>query len=302
MDEKRYNAEDQINFYGLKSFVYACLQEFFRFISFTKLVVRKKTWYLIIGAIVGIALALVYYYNKSQSYKASMTVIFNRLTAKAYGQVLEDLNSLLSSGEKSRLAEQLKIPGDLAAQLIYIEGKDMYGRPLITDTSSKIYLLFRINLGLAQNVPVDTLQTALLDYFSSLPYIKKMRDVEVQNLQQRLKSIDSDLAKLDTLKSEFNRFLATSKVSSTIYNNAIDPAAIYEQTTKLNTQREHAQRMLYVEQNPVSLIDGFKVVKAKRSEPLLVLMLFLGSVGLFTGLLFGLLLETKEYVLPRQTL
>ena len=42
MNEKRYHAEDQVNFVGLKNLVYAFLQEFYRFVAFTQVVIRKK--------------------------------------------------------------------------------------------------------------------------------------------------------------------------------------------------------------------------------------------------------------------
>jgi hypothetical protein len=298
MNEKQYHSEDQINFVGLKNFVYAFLQEFFRFVEFTGTVVRKKLVYLIVGAILGIAVGLLYYYKKPQVYKASMTAIFNKLNPRTYGQVLEDLNSLLATGESTKFAELLQIPADVAAQVILIDGRNMSNRPLTSDTSNRVFQLFKVNVVLANNITIDTLHTALIKYFRNLPYLKNMSEVEMQFQQKRLNVVESDISKLDTLKSEVNRFLAASKVSSNVYNNAINPAEIYEQSILLNKEWENATRLLKIENYPVSLIDGFKVVKVPRSRPLLDLLLIIGSIGLFTGFLFGLLLETKNQVLP----
>src|SRR5690348_9255763 len=110
MNEKQYHSEDQVNFIGLKNFVYAFLQEFFKFVEFTQLVIRRKLLYIIIGAVLGVAVGVYYWYNKKQVYKASMTVIFNRLNARTYGAVLDDLNTLLATGANDKLAEQLQIP------------------------------------------------------------------------------------------------------------------------------------------------------------------------------------------------
>jgi hypothetical protein len=299
MNEKQYHSEDQINFVGLKNFVYAFLQEFFKFVEFTQLVVRRKLLYIIIGAVMGVLIGLYYYYNKAQVYKASMTVIFNRLNPRTYGAVLENLNTLIASGASNKLVDELKIPASVAEQIILIDGQNMSSRPLMTDTTNKTFQLFKINVMTANEVAIDTLQSALLNYFRNLPYLKNMSTVERQFLQERLTIVDKDLSKLDTLKTEVNRFLASSKVSSSVFNNAINPAEIYEQTTLLIKERENAYKLLYIENDPVSLIDGFKLVKAARSRPLADLLLIIGSVGLFTGFLFGLLLETKKQVLPR---
>jgi hypothetical protein len=299
MNEKQYHSEDQINFVGLKNFVYAFLQEFFKFVEFTQLVVRRKLLYIIIGAVLGVLVGLYYYYNKAQVYKASMTVIFNRLNPRTYGAVIENLNTLLATGAHNKFGEELQIPVSVAEQVIVISGQNMNARPLMTDTTNKTFQLFRINVVTANEVPVDTLQKALLNYFRNLPYLKNMSIVERQYLQERLSIVDKDLAKIDTLKSEVNRFLAASKVSSSVFNNAINPAEIYEQTMALIRERENAYKLLYIENDPVSLVDGFKLVKAAKSRPLEDLLLIIGSIGLFTGFLFGLLLETKKQVLPR---
>lgn len=302
MSEKQRHSEDEINFSGLKSFAFAVLQEFFHFVEFTRVVVRKKLIFLIIGAILGIGLALLYHYKKQQFYTASMVVIFNKLTAKSYGKVVENLNSVVAAGQIELLAKQLQIPVAVASLIIYIDSRNMNDQPLAQDTSSKIFQLFKINLRLASPTNVDTIQSGLLNYFANLPYLKAMTDVERKYHQERLRAIDSDLAKLDSLKSTFNQFLSDSKMPSTTYNNGVNPATIYEQSTLLINQRETIQRLLHVENRPVSLVDGFKLVPAPRARPLPELMLILGSVGLFTGFLFGLLMETKKQVLPQRSI
>jgi hypothetical protein len=267
-------------------------------VEFTQLVIRRKLVYIIIGAVLGVLVGVYYWYNKKQVYTASMTVIFNRLNARTYGAVLDDLNTLLATGASDKLAEQLQIPANVASNIIVIDGKNMNSRPLLTDTTNRTFQLFRINVVTVNDISLDTFQTGLLNYFKNLPYLKNMVAVEKQFLSDRIRIVESDLAKLDTLKTEMNRFLASSKVSSTVYSNAINPAEIYEQTTLLLKERENALRLLNIEHNPVSLVDGLKLVKAPRSRPLPDLLLILGSIGLLTGFLFGLLLETKKQVLP----
>jgi hypothetical protein len=171
---------------------------------------------------------------------------------------------------------------------------------LVTDTSSKSMQPFKIYFVLAENTTVDTLQTAIVKYLNNLPYLKTMAEVERSYHTTRLKYIENDLARLDTLKTEYNRFLASSKIPSSVYNNAINPAEFYEQSANLLNLRDHAMRMLYVEDNAISVIGPLRLVKARRSAPLYDLVLIIGSIGLFAGFLFGLLIETKNVVLRNE--
>jgi hypothetical protein len=104
------------------------------------------------------------------------------------------------------------------------------------------------------------------------------------------------LEKLDSLKTEYNRFLATSKISATFYNNAFDPADIYDQSTQLANQRDNLMRWLTIDQDAVSIVDGFKPVQSPKSISLLIAMLFFGIVGAFVAYLLSFARELKRAV------
>jgi len=90
---------------------------------------------------------------------------------------------------------------------------------------------------------------------------------------------------------------SSSKVSATIYNNAINPAEVYIQTSALLTQREAAQRALFAESTAVSLVDGFKLTNMPYSKSLSWVLIMMGLIGLFGGLLAGMLVEARQYIL-----
>jgi len=298
MNEKRYHAEDQVNFVGLKNLVYAFLQEFYRFVAFTQLVIRKKLWFLVAGAILGIGFTLVHFYNRQDIYTADMVVIHNKLSKKTYGQVIQQLDVLVRNGEQSKFAGALKLPSEIAEKIYRIEAFNTNNLPLLSDTSEKNYQTFKISLRLSGPVEADTISQAFINYFSNLPYLKRLNEVEKQYLRDRLTLVERDLAHLDTLKANFNHFLGSSRIASTVYSSAINPAEIYEQTIELIKQREGASRTLVAEENPIQILDSFKLVKLPRGRGLPDSLLIFGTIGLLTGFLFGLLLQTKEVVLP----
>lgn len=298
MNEKRYHAEDQVNFVGLKNLVYAFLQEFYRFVAFTQVVIRKKIGFLIAGVILGIAFTLVHFYNRPDIYTAEMVVIHNKLNKRTYGQVIQQLDMLVRNGERSKFASTLNLPVEIADKIYRVEAFNTNNLPLLSDTVEKNYQTFRISLRLTGPVETDTLSQAFIAYFSNLPYLKRLNAVEKQYLRDRLTLVERDLAHLDTLKTNFNRFLGSSRIASTVYSSAINPAEIYGQTIELIKQREGASRFLYAEENPIQILDSFKLVQLPRGRGLPDSLLIFGTIGLLTGFLFGLLLQTKEVVLP----
>jgi hypothetical protein len=105
---------------------------------------------------------------------------------------------------------------------------------------------------------------------------------------------EKELTKLDSLKTELARFLGSSKISATFYNNAINPADIYIQSNNLIAQKEQALRDLYVENDAISLLDRLRIPNHYASSSLLKILFLTGCAGLLAGLLLALLLEIRK--------
>jgi hypothetical protein len=195
-------------------------------------------------------------------------------------------------------ATELGISGDLADHIKYIESTDMNGLTLKNDTSGKVNQPFKVMVGLSDRIATDSIETAILHYLNNRPYLRKLTAAETKNAIERLEYIANDLKRLDTLKSEFNKFLASSKISATIYNNAINPADIYTFSSNLVSQKEQTQKYLAVDHEPVQLIDGFKFMRSPESTKFVFTTFIAALSGLFIGLLISLLIETEKKVKP----
>jgi len=180
----------------------------------------------------------------------------------------------------------------------------MSNLPLARDTSTKMYQTFKINIRFLDSATfldqriADTLTTAFINYLNNLPYLKKLAEVDRQNALERLAYIEQDMARLDSLKTSINKSIQQFRMPATIYNNAINPAEIYQQSSNLIGLRERTLRQLEVDLDTVWLLDGFKITEVPRSRSLPDLLWILGALGLFTGFLVGLLLETKNRLMP----
>lgn len=88
MSSKDYNPEDQVAFTNLKLTVRSLLKLFFRFLSFLQLVIQKGRFLMLAGMVVGALVGASYHYKSPEYYEGSMLVHFNKLTKKAYADIV----------------------------------------------------------------------------------------------------------------------------------------------------------------------------------------------------------------------
>lgn len=297
MNEKNMHPEDQFNLSNLKNIVRSALRSFFRFCSFVEVTIENGRFIMLGLGLAGCILGGVYYFSSTKSYKASMVVTYNKLTKRTFGEVIAQLDLLTSTGTASKLAKELKIPTDIAVNINFIESTTISNLTLMEDTSTKVNQPFKINVGLSKSDSIESIQNALLAYLNNIPYLKHLNDEERKIFTERLSFIERELEKLDTLESEYNQFLSSTKVSSTFYNNAINPAEIYVQSNTLIQQRESLLRSLNIDNNTVSLIDGFKPTVLSRPISLMRTLLLTGSLGIIAGFIISFLMETRKKVM-----
>ncbi|HEV9038422.1 MAG TPA: hypothetical protein VGQ51_17420, partial [Puia sp.] len=240
MSEKNIHPEDQIDLSGAKAVFYGLLRAFFKALSFTWYVLRTNKYIITIFLVLGMGFGYLYYANKPSHYKAMMIVRYNMLTKKTYAEMIEQLNHLIATAPKARLARELRVPENMADKLLHVDARDMNDVYLANDTSTKVDQPFKIIASLRDDYDfaLDSLQDGVLRYLNGSPYLKRLKEEQHELERFRLQTLDNDLGKLDTLKTEYNHFLASSKMSATFYNNASNPADFYNQTSTLLAQRE----------------------------------------------------------------
>jgi len=226
-----------------------------------------------------------------------MIVQNNELTKKAFAEMTQQLNNLIGGNSKAKLASVLNTSPQIASNILYVDSKTMNDEPLEGDTSTKLRQPFKIVAGLKDYTQSDTIQSLILSQLNNSPYLKLLREQQTKLYTDRLAYIDGELSKLDSLKTEYNRFIASSKISATFYNNAFNPADIYVQSYALYNQRESTLRWLNIDKDAVSVIDGFKSSSLPNSIGLVKALLIFGAIGFFITYLIAFLGETKKRVL-----
>ena len=296
MAEQNINHEDQIYIPAIKNIIKQILGLFFWVFSFFVLVANKSKLLLLCGLLIGLISGYVYYTTKPSFYKASMVVIYSELTKKTYAEILDQLDKLTTPGSKQQLAEELKLPVELASNILSIDATNINDEPLREDTSSKIRQPFKIIVELKSNEASDNLQNAIINYMNNSPYIKRLKEQQNKSNIEKISFIDRELSKLDSLKDEYTRFLASSRISATFYNNAFNPTDIYIHSNNLVNQKASILNLLNVDGTAISVVDGFKVPSSPQTPSLLIYLLLFGGMGLIAGFILGSLYEAEKKI------
>jgi len=296
MAEQNINHEDQIYIPGIKNIIKQILGLFFWVFSFFALVANKNKLLLLCGLLIGLISGYIYYTTKPSFYKASMVVVHSELTKKTYAEILDQLDKLTSPGSKQKLAEVLKVPVELAGNILSIDAKNINDEPLREDTSSKIKQPFKIIVELRNIKAFDSLQNGIINYVNNSPYLKRLKEQQNKSYIERISFIERELLKLDSLKDEYNRFLASSRISATFYNNAFNPTDIYIHSNTLVNQKATFLNLLNVDGTAISVVDNFKVPSFPQTPSLLIYLLLFGGMGLVAGFILGSFSEAEKKV------
>jgi uncharacterized protein involved in exopolysaccharide biosynthesis len=260
-------------------------------------VIEKGRFIMLGGLLIGIGLAAVYYYQSPKYYKGTMLLTSTKLHKKTFANIIEQLSSIAGASES--LSKELNLSKEAASQIRFFDSRNLLDEPLKEDTSTKFNQPFKIIVGLSQADSIDRLQNAILLYLNNRPHLKLIREQEARIYADKLKQLDRGLAQIDSLETEFNKFLATSKTTATVYTSAINPAEIYEQSISLMREKENAERQLTIDNNAVLLLDGFKPSPVARPSSLVRLAFLAGTLGIVIGFIIAFLIETRKKVLPQ---
>jgi hypothetical protein len=278
-------AEDYISLSIIKNAILDFLGFLFRGIELISLSLRRNLFLFFFCCLLGMASGYVFYSLQPKFYTSQMTVYYNDLTRKDYSEIISNLNTLAASQAYQDLEKELHVSTEVVNNIKGLQALKINGETLDRDTSSKTGQPFKIQFKLDRIAETEPLQNALLNYLNNNPYLKLIKEGQKKVYQEKLAFIEKEQQKLDSLKSLYNNAIASSKMSATFYNNAMNPADLYVQSNSLANQKEFIVKWLNNESNAVLLIDGLKRPVSANTFSLKALLM----VGLICGIALGVL-------------
>lgn len=292
--ENNVHPEDRIALPSFRSFLIGLFRTLFKLIELMRAAIRKNVLLLIVGAVLGGLIGLVYHFYVVKKFRLSMLVEYTALDKPSYASVLEQLNTLISTDSRSTLATDLKISPLLSENISGISGQNIRGRAM--DDDSSFYPFFNIIVDLKSPYGADSLGLALVSYINELPYLKKEKDDQLKVLQGNLEYIDQQMTKIDSLNHEYARTLGANKMISGFYNNAFDPASLYAQSYKLDSLKGAIHEWINNKSQPLKVVKGFrstaKPITLSRTASLTLCILG----GFLVALFFAMLIELNKKI------
>ena len=301
MNDKNLHSEDQVDLVGIRAILFDLLRGFFGALSFAGACISKNKYFITLSFVLGMVLGYAFYSLKPKQYKASMIVQFNRLTKRTYAEMVDQLDHMLVTEGAPAAARNMQVTTMTAGRLQSVVALDLEDKELTSDTSTKVEQPIKIVAVLrdTNDGALDSLEQGILHYLNFSPYLRRSSEEDEQANEFKLATINSDLAKLDTLKTEYNHFLASSKVSATYYNNAVNPAEFYSQTVNLLYQRDVVLRSLKVNPLPLVVLDGFKLTDTPFTRSVPKYVLVFGAAAGLLAFLIAFMIETRKKVMPK---
>ncbi|HUR10955.1 MAG TPA: hypothetical protein VM012_06280 [Flavitalea sp.] len=296
MQDKNISSDDYISLSGVKGVIAQILRFFISIADFLFSIFRRNFLWILGGALVGLVTGYLYYTVKQNSYKVSMIVEFTELNRRTFGEIIDQLNTLVLTNSQQKLASVLQVDLQTAKSIGFIDSRNMNDEPLAKDTSTRTGT-FKLIVHVNSNSNGDTLQAAIVRYLNNNPYLLHVKESNKKIYEEKLAYINSELARLDSLKAEYNRFLASSKISSTIYNNAFNPAEIYIHSNNLLNQREFILRWLELNSSPVFIVAGFKNTEHPESGSLVKFLILFGLGGALAGFLIAMYRTARKLLI-----
>ena len=296
MPETLHKSDDYISVGSIKNIFLDFFRFLFRFLDFIIASIQRRLGLFLFCCLLGMASGYLYYWQNPSYYKTEMIVQSNDLTRKAYHEIVNNLNYLVTTRSYTALSSQLKIGPEVSKGVLSIEAVAINNATLQTDTSTKIGQPFKIQMKAANISFIPVLQNAIIEYLNNTPYIRLIKDGEKRIYAEKLQFISYEQKKLDSLISDYHMAVNAMKMPTTFFNNAVDPAALYEHALKLDSVKENTQRWLVNKSEAILLIDGFKSPASPQSISLILSLLAGLTVGVIAGIILVMLAHMKAFM------
>jgi capsular polysaccharide biosynthesis protein len=295
MKEQMAEKDDSMSLDSIRQAILDFFRVIFSFFGFLWMLVRKNLVLFILLPLAALAVSFYFFSKMAVVYDQAMIVRFNELNKRTFYEIFSQLNNLAGSSSYESLASTLGVKKEVAKDMVYIELMNLNNSSLDKDSSKIVEQPVMVRMMTLSTAHTREIQNALLAFINNNPYFKKIKDGQKKLFDAKLIFLDREMHQIDSLKAAYTNSLSSSG-STTVYNNAFDPADIYVQSNNLMNQKEAILKWMNENSSAINLVDGFKISERPVRPNVLKYMLirFLGAVLLAFAI--ALLLHLSKLV------
>jgi hypothetical protein len=251
-------------------------------------VIKKQIILIICFTILG-ALAGGLFYSLARPFYKTEMVLTSRALSNEYCKYL--INNLNENPDV--FTERLHVNAATAQQIAEIEYAKFDPKMKESKDSLSSGMPFKIKLTVYNPSVIDTLETSIINFLENNEYALKRRQIELANNKKMMGKLQSELLKLDSLKSLIAKKLGSKEeVSGIIVGNQVDPVNAYNTSLSLYRQELQISSDLMIPEN-INVIEGF----TRKNQPSLSLMIYLIEgflLGFICSFLIALRIEKRK--------
>ncbi|HMJ69169.1 MAG TPA: hypothetical protein VK508_09740 [Cyclobacteriaceae bacterium] len=334
-DQRPNNSSDELDLGRLFSKIGEGIREgwlgLMRLLAFIRRIPfeNKASFIAIISASIIIGFLFSYFLRKNY-YESTMILSSDYLNKRLAESTVDKLNQLASEANKNGLMKTLDLKDTLADNIIgfevtpFVAENDIIelevlkeqlrsaqaasaNKEVIDQVINRIEIenrhAFEITVRTLNPSVIPNLQSAIVNYFRTNPYIKKRIEINKEGLQKRREKLSSDGQKLDSLKEviyeNYRNMAAQSRQGS---NNVIlsdkavtDPINIYKQDQETYNQLQEVERKLYL-QPDFEVVEGFTQFSEPASASLMRMLFYSVLIGVAIAYIDVFLRQFNRYL------
>lgn len=326
------NTEDEIDLRQL----FKAIGDFFKnigegivnfIIKFRRSTINYR-WLILIFLILGGISGFVYKEISKPIYKSSMLLSSDYFNGRIVDNSIEKLNQLAEEEDPTGLSKALKIDIEVAENIEsfetepFISEEDRVEIEVLKQKLSELDLeeaeinkiierieienknTFQIIVRVNKSEIIGGLESAIVNYFRGNDYIKNRITNNELRLEERLKQLNKEDKKLDSLKIAMIKAiesLSSSQKKSGSDNLYIgeqysaNPVEIFKQSEAINYQIRFVKEKLYLDSD-FEVVDGLTVFKEPESAGLVISIIYGGLIGVGIAYILIILMSVNQYL------
>lgn len=266
-------------------------------------IIKRYRVLLIMIVSLGCLIGVFQYYKSAPYYETSLIATSRVLTFNQVANLIKVLDKLAAEGNHSLLAKKMNVSISVAeniSQLKAVVVEEEVTR--VTDDDDET-LAFKRNLALANNVSeivltttdnkqLDSIQTGLLFYLETNPFVEKRKSIQKRNLERMQTRLLEEVKKLDSLRLSVNKLISQSS-ANTSTTIVMDPSSINRSILELYKREQNLQTELALIDD-VQIIQGFTPFEQPSGPGLLKVIAIALGASLALGFILIALLEIRR--------
>lgn len=216
--------------------------------------VRKNSLKIFLISFVVAILAIALSYAVKPFFRSESIFLARNIESELHFTMIDNLQELLKEKNHEEVASVLDISLENTKKIHSLEYD--ISKKEVRDSTKK-EKLFKVIAEVYSNDVLDTLESSLLNYLSSIPTVKRNVNLQKMKFEQLIKNLEKEMISLDSVSEIVsNSIVPRSNGTGLIYGEPISPVEVHQEKIRL-FERKLEYEIYLSKLDSVELVNGF---------------------------------------------